>query len=68
MTLWDTLFPSAMTVTATLGFTVQLMLHHPEVQEKVQHEIECVIGKSRLPTLDDRKKYVHAIVFIGICY
>lgn len=55
MTLWDILFPSAMAVTATMGFSVQLLLHHPQYQDRVHQEIEQVVGKSRLPTLDDRK-------------
>lgn len=30
------------------------MLLHPEVLEKVQHEIDTVVGSERLPTFSDR--------------
>ena len=31
-----------------------LMVVHQDVQEKVQAEIDAVVGKGRLPTIDDR--------------
>ena len=30
------------------------MLHHPEVQKKVQAEIDEVVGQNRKVTLDDK--------------
>ncbi|XP_069682422.1 probable cytochrome P450 304a1 [Periplaneta americana] len=52
----DYLFPASTTVTATLNFTIVHLLHHPEVQEKMQNEIDMVVGRNRLPTLDDRSR------------
>lgn len=57
MTMWDLLFPSAMAVTSTLGFLVQYLLYHPDVQKKMQQELDEVVGQNRLPTLDDRPKW-----------
>lgn len=31
-----------------------MMVVHQEVQEKVQVEIDAVVGRDRLPTIDDR--------------
>ena len=31
-----------------------MMVVHPAVQEKAQAEIDAVVGKDRLPTMDDR--------------
>uniref|UniRef100_A0A1B6KQ89 Cytochrome P450 n=1 Tax=Graphocephala atropunctata TaxID=36148 RepID=A0A1B6KQ89_9HEMI len=64
MTFWDTLFPSSMTQTATMGFAVEFLLLYPEVQAKVHQEVDRVVGRSRLPTLDDRKNmpYTEAVL------
>ncbi|KAJ4447845.1 hypothetical protein ANN_09853, partial [Periplaneta americana] len=58
----DYLFPASTTVTATLNFTIVHLLHHPEVQEKMQKEIDVVVGRNRLPTLDDRSRYVECMI------
>lgn len=46
-----------------IGF-VQAMLVFPEVQKKAQEEIDRVVGKERLPTMDDAPDlpYLRAIV------
>ncbi|XP_054262987.1 probable cytochrome P450 304a1 [Macrosteles quadrilineatus] len=64
MMCWDLLFPTSMTVTATMGFAVEFLLLNPEVQPKIQEEIDRVIGRSRLPNLDDRKlmPYTEAVL------
>lgn len=33
---------------------VLLMVHHPEVQEKAQRELDAVIGQDRLPIMEDK--------------
>ncbi|XP_034528912.1 cytochrome P450 2J2-like isoform X2 [Notolabrus celidotus] len=38
----------------TLRWALVYMMHYPEIQEKVQSEIDRVIGESRQPTLADR--------------
>lgn len=53
--LVDFTFPAFTAIGMTLGFFVQYMLLYPEVQKKIQKEIDNVVGSGRLPTLDDRK-------------
>lgn len=41
------------------------MILHPEVQAKAQNEIDTVIGRDRLPTIEDirdKLPYVRAVV------
>ena len=52
----DYLFPASTTVTATLNFATIFLLNYPEVQVKMQNELDAAIGRDRLPTLDDRFK------------
>lgn len=48
------LFSAGMeTVKTTLEWAVLLMLHHPEAAKAVQEELDQVVGRSRLPTLED---------------
>nr|CAD7263016.1 unnamed protein product [Timema shepardi] len=52
----DMVFPTASTLPSMITFTVLLLTQHPEIQEKVQNEIDTVVGRHRLPSLDDRAK------------
>lgn len=48
------LFTAGMeTVKTTLEWAVVLMLHHPEAARAVQEELDQVVGRSRMPTLED---------------
>lgn len=66
----DYMFPAVTAVTSTIVYLIHQLLHRPEVEEKMVQEIEYVVGKGRLPTLDDRQKWVllvrkkHKIVLI----
>ena len=44
------------TTATTLAWAVNYMVLHPEVQEKVQQEIDAVLG-DRAPGLEDRARY-----------
>ncbi|XP_054459077.1 cytochrome P450 2J2-like [Anoplopoma fimbria] len=48
----------------TLRWALVYMLHHPEIQEKVQAEIDRVVGQSRQPTMTDRPNmpYTDAVI------
>ncbi|XP_047100351.1 probable cytochrome P450 304a1 [Schistocerca piceifrons] len=52
--LLDFFFPAASALSATLTWTLIYMVHHPEVRKRVQEELDAVVGRGRLPTLDDR--------------
>lgn len=42
------------TASTTLRWALLFMLHYPEIQEKIQAEIDRVIGQSRQPNMADR--------------
>lgn len=56
MTTVDFAFPAFSALSTTITFMVQLVCHKPEIQTKLQEEIDRVVGEGRLPTLDDRVK------------
>lgn len=54
LTCVDFLLPTFGTIPTTISFLFQQMLLHPEIQQKVQNEIDQVVGHGRAPTLNDR--------------
>ena len=42
------------TTSTALTWSLLLMIRYPHVQSQVQNELDSVIGKGRLPALDDR--------------
>ena len=54
----DVIFPALSAVPGTITFYIKYMMHYPEVRKKVQQEIDDVVGRSRFPEWNDRKKYV----------
>nr|UBY12684.1 CYP15C1 [Anticarsia gemmatalis] len=55
LTCTDYMFPSASCLQFVLVFLVERMLLQPEIQHKIHAEIDQVVGKNRLPNLDDRR-------------
>lgn len=55
LALIDFSFPAFTAVGTQLAFLVQYLLLYPEVQKKIQNELDAVVGTGRLPTLEDRK-------------
>lgn len=43
----------------TLQWCVGLLIEHPEVQEKVAQEVDRIVGRDRLPSLNDREKLTY---------
>jgi len=56
----DMFMAGSETTSKSLGFGFLYLLLNPEVQKKAQEEIDRVVGRDRLPTLNDRPKYIHS--------
>lgn len=56
LTCIDFAFPSLSAISMTVTFLIQQVCIDPNVQKKIQDEIDHVVGEGRLPTLDDRIK------------
>lgn len=53
----DLFMAGSETTSNTLGFAMLYMVKYPEVQKRVQKEIDNVIGHDRWPSLQDRTRY-----------
>ena len=53
--LGDLFVAGGETAATTLRWAILLLSYYPDVQQKMQSEIENVIGKERRPTLEDRE-------------
>ena len=54
--LFDLYLAGSETSSTTLLFSIIYMVNYPEVQEKVQAELDRVVGQDRFPSLEDRKE------------
>ncbi|XP_031345329.1 probable cytochrome P450 304a1 [Photinus pyralis] len=63
-TLVDYFFPAPNVIGPSLNMLWAHLCKYPEVQTKVQEEIDRIVGRSRLPNLDDRKNmpYTEAVI------
>ncbi|KAF5307363.1 hypothetical protein FQR65_LT07080 [Abscondita terminalis] len=63
-TIVDNFFPAPNIIEPSLSMLWVHLCMFPEVQVKVQEEIDRVVSRSRLPTLDDRKNmpYTEAVI------
>ncbi len=62
--LFDFFIAGAETTSTTLNWAMLYLIMHPDVQSKVQEELDEVTGRGRLPTLDDREStpYTEAVI------
>ncbi|XP_062540374.1 probable cytochrome P450 304a1 [Armigeres subalbatus] len=54
MILWDMLIPTISGSAIQLSMLLERLLLNPRVAQKVQQELDDVVGRGRLPALDDR--------------
>ncbi|PNF29827.1 hypothetical protein B7P43_G09526 [Cryptotermes secundus] len=64
MICMDFFIAGAQTTSTTLDFVFIMMLLYPDVQRRVQAELDAVVGRGRPPQLADRNKlpYVEAVL------
>lgn len=60
------MFPSQTATTVIIAFLFIHLLLNPDVQTNIHEEIDCIVGRDRLPTLDDRPMYKkkHFLIYI----
>uniref|UniRef100_A0A8D0H9Z3 Cytochrome P450 family 2 subfamily J member 2 n=1 Tax=Sphenodon punctatus TaxID=8508 RepID=A0A8D0H9Z3_SPHPU len=60
----DLFFAGTETTSTTIRWALLHMAMHPDIQERVQAEIDTVIGQSRQPAMDDRDSmpYTNAVI------
>lgn len=56
LTCIDFAFPALSALSTTVTFLIQKICHDPDIQYKIQSEIDQVVGEGRAPTLDDRNE------------
>lgn len=63
-TMLDLFIAGTETTSTALSWAMLLMIRYPEIQSRVQEEIDRVVGRGRLPELDDRTSlpYTSAVV------
>merc|ERR1712241_1328853 len=63
-TLFDLFLAGSETTSTTLTWAALYMVRYPEIQSKVQHELDTVVGHNRLPNMEDKRNlpYVEAVI------
>ena len=56
MTINDVFSAGSETVITTIRWLIACLVNYPDIQSKVQAEIDNVVGRDRLPVLQDRSK------------
>jgi len=54
-TVTDYMFPAPVGIGHTLNFLFAHLIINPEIQVKIQKEIDDVVGRARFPTINDRQ-------------
>ncbi|XP_075463172.1 cytochrome P450 2F3-like isoform X2 [Ascaphus truei] len=56
MTIHNLLFGGIETISTTLRYGFLVLLKYPEIAERMQEEIDSIVGRSRFPSIEDRAK------------
>lgn len=67
MNCTDLIMPTFSTLSAAMSFFLQRMILQPEIMQRIQNEIDVVVGSGRLPRLDDRVQYAD-MIFLKLSY
>lgn len=61
---FDLWFAGLTTTNTTINWTISYVLNHPEVQDKMQEELDKVVGSDRLVTISDKSSlpYMNAVI------
>lgn len=62
----DFIFPPLSAISTVVSILIQQMAIQPDIQQKLQSEIDNVVGHGRLPSLDDRIKYAINGLFFSL--
>lgn len=64
MIILDMFIAGSQTTSITLDLALMMMVIRPDIQAKVQHEIDQVLGEAQLPSLSDKTKlsYIEAVL------
>lgn len=56
----DMFLAGSETTTKSLGTAYLNIIRNPQIQKKLQEEIDVVVGRDRLPVVEDRPKYLYS--------
>ncbi|KAJ8280300.1 hypothetical protein GJAV_G00052940 [Gymnothorax javanicus] len=63
-TVFNLFLAGTETTSTTMRYTILMLIKNPKIQERVQQEIDTVIGRERLPSIEDRKSlpFTNAVI------
>ena len=57
-------FAGMETTTSSLMWCFLYLLHHPDIQSRIHNEIDDVVGRGRLPSLEDKNEMYYTQAFL----
>ena len=65
---WDLIIGGYDSVSTNLAWYFLLMARYQHVQDRLQHELDAIIGRGNLPTLADRSRIPYTVATMVECY